>query len=133
MNDVRGGPESFAETGTELKLAVTDLEMRWLVQGAAAALQPGSDPADHLRRGDARITKQALAELGVAEEGVIRLNAGDHGRFTEELAKRLGDAANAEDFGTGKVQHPRRAGQVGKSGQAHGVGVPLPQGVEMAH
>ena len=73
------------------------------------------------------------AAAGIAEEGVGGFLAGDLDGFAEEFAEGMGDFADAEGGGAGEVDDPGGAVGFGEAEEGEGVGIALPDGVEIAH
>src|SRR5204863_5620687 len=119
--------------GKLLKASGAIFEMRWLCECFAAANGPIRDPVEHFFERDARRTEMLTRLLRIAEKRVRRFGAFELDGLLEASGKFLGHFADAQEFRAGDVDYERRRGGERERLQAHGVGVALPDGVEIAH
>src|SRR5579875_793316 len=99
------------------------LEMRRLAMCLAAALQPIGNPRHHLSGTDARIAKQAMRLLGIAQQSITALRALYYQRAAKTLGELLGETADAQQLRPGEIEDHRRSSDVGERSQGHRIGV----------
>jgi len=116
---------------SELAVAHLESESACPASGRRAA-QPVGDPQEQLPDRDARIAEQAMAQLPVAQQGVGRFGPGAESRAAEQLPQFLRQSPHAQQLRPGEVHHQRRRGNVAKGAQRGGVGIGLPDGIEVA-
>src|SRR5882672_5341625 len=107
--------------------------MRWLCECFAAANGPVRDVVEHFFERDARRTEMLTRLVGIAEKRVRGFDAFELDGLLKAGGKFLGHFANTQKFRAGDVDYERWRGGERERLQAHGVGVALPDGVEITH
>src|SRR5689334_14559347 len=107
--------------------------MSGLGQGFAAANGPVCNPVEHFGKRDAWRAEMLTRLLRIAEKRVRCFDAFELDGLLEAGGKFPGHFADAQEFRAGDVDYERRCGCERERLQAHGVGVTLPDGVEIAH
>src|SRR5262249_51883635 len=110
--------------------AIGGLEVGRLAEAAAAARDPVGDPAEERLEADLGRTEERHAPGRVAEEGRAGL-AGEADVASEQAAEALGGDADRDDFRARRDERHGRVRSEGERAERVGVGVALPDGVDV--
>src|SRR6266404_981914 len=107
--------------------------MSGLGERLASAHRPVRNPIEHLREWNAWRAEEVARLLRITQERIRSFHPFELNGLPKTIGEFLRDFAHAQEFLTGDVDDERRRRSVGERLQAHGVGVALPNSVEIAH
>src|SRR5260221_6173282 len=119
-----------ASRGSGVAMGV--IVMGGLAEARHAARTPVGGPIDEPAERYARITEQARGLGGIDEPSLGGFDAGEDRRFAQALPKGLRQGADAHRLRPADVERARRYGAMTERAQHHGIGVALPNQVDVA-
>src|SRR5262245_3268852 len=114
-------------------LAIAHLVARRLAVARHAARQPIGGPIEHALDRYPRRSKFAQHAGGVIDPSGRRFLADEARRAPEPPRKILGQLAHLQRLGPGDVERAGWPGRARQGAQAHGVGIALPDHIDMTH
>src|SRR5262249_59203448 len=114
------------------EVAMAGIVVGVLAEARQAACDPVRGPIAELAERHARIAEQARRLGGIDEPSLGGFDAGEDRRFTQALPKGLRQGADADRLRPADVERARGHGAMAERAQHHGVGVALPDHVDVA-
>src|SRR5437868_2336699 len=94
-------------SGRGSELAITHLEMGWLVPCLGPTANPVGDPVDHLPGTDARVAEKAVAHLAGTQNCIVAFRACEGHRPVAQPTELFRDAADAQELRPRDVDNKR--------------------------
>src|SRR5205823_12484598 len=131
---VLSDPSSFSHLcSPSSEPACARFKLGWLVQDWVFLHDPMSDPLNNLRSFDCWQSELFKELAGIPQESGLTFFSLKRGLYPHELAEFQCGLSDGEDFWPSEIQNSGWAFAQGKEARQIGIGIPLPNLVEISH
>src|SRR5690606_7448444 len=127
------GRGSSSSLSSSSELSIASFKVRRFAQRFSAAGNPVRNPCDEQIGTHSRLAVASTSLAAVVQQRITCLAPDALGRCAQQRSKSLADVPHTEDLRSGNVDCELRDAAVGEGTDRHGVGVPLPDDVDVSH